>query len=283
MKLPLFAFLISFLFLSSQAQESDFPYTLTLMWETAPVLKTVESVIFDPKSGFIYTANIHGHFMAKDGNGFLSKLALDGSVVEEQWVKGLDAPTGLGIYQGKLYTTDIDKIVEIDISSGTILHTYPVSGAKAFNDVAIGPDGTVYCSDTGGDQVFSLTNGTLHLFAKDIPTPNGIIVQKDGLLLTRWNPKDVVFLDFSRQNTKVHVQGIQGPDGLEQMEDGSYLLSSFHGVVYHVSKDGDKTRLLDTRQAGIKAADIDYIAAKKWLLVPTMDTHKVMAYQLVKK
>ena len=255
--------------------------TLTLLWETEPLLNTVESVIYDPQSELIYTANIHGHFMNKDGNGYISKVGIDGKVIESHWITGLDAPTGLGIYKGKLYTTDIDQIIEIELATGKILKKYPVEGAKAFNDIAIGPDGTVYGSDTGGNQIFTLKGGKVELWQKDIDTPNGLLVLKGKLLVTQWNPKSLGILDLASKHFTQITDGIAGPDGVEVLKDGSYWVSGFDGRVYHVNPTGAKTLVLDTTKEQVKAADIDYIAEKKLLLVPTMSSHKVMAYQSI--
>src|SRR6185295_5962121 len=94
--------------------------TLTLKWQTDPQLTTCESVIYDKANDVLYVSNIDGTPDAKDGNGFISAVALDGTVKSLKWVTGMDAPKGLGIFGGKLYATDIDKIVEIDIASGKI-------------------------------------------------------------------------------------------------------------------------------------------------------------------
>lgn len=59
-------------------------------------------VIYDPVSNFIYVSNINGQPWDQDGNGFISKLDLDGKIVERQWVTGLSAPKGLGIHNGHL-------------------------------------------------------------------------------------------------------------------------------------------------------------------------------------
>ena len=97
---------------------------LQLLWETDTLLKTVESVLYDPSTQFIYTANINGHFMAKDGNGSIGKLNLKGEIIDANWITGLDAPTGLHVKNGKLYTTDIDRVVEIDLAKAKIILTY---------------------------------------------------------------------------------------------------------------------------------------------------------------
>ncbi len=254
---------------------------LELLWETDTLLTTVESVIYDAKSNYIYTTNIEGHFMKKDGKGSISKVSLDGTIVERDWISGLHAPTGTAIYKGKLYITDIDRIVEIAIAEKKITRIYDLKGAKALNDIEVKDDGTVYASDTGGDQIFELKDGKVRLVMEGIDTPNGLFFKNDRLLMTSWRTKTVNYLDINTKTIQQISTNIPGPDGIEALEDHGFLVSGFQGFVYFIGNDGIKTLLLDSSQKKIKAADIDYIADKKILLVPTMQNNKVMAYKLV--
>jgi len=254
--------------------------TLTLLWETDALLTTVESVIYDPVSKHIYTTNINGHFMKKDGNGFISKIDPKGKIVKSHWIKGLDAPTGTGIYQGKLYVTDIDRLIEIDIAQGKILKTYAIEGAKALNDVEVDKDGTVYCSDTGGNQIFALKNGKITCVMANIDTPNGLYADGDRFLVTCWTPKTLNYLDLKTQKITSISGGLAGPDGIEKVDDQHYLVSGFKGLIHLVSKTGQKQLLLDTQEQKVNATDIDYIPSLKMLLVPTFSKNTVRAYSL---
>src|SRR5688572_10134426 len=120
---------------------------LTLKWESDTVLTTCESVIYDPTNDVLYVANINGAPDGKHGNGFIAKVSLDGKVTTQQWVTGMDAPKGMGIANGKLYVSDINRIHEIDISSGKIANTYTVDSAKFLNDITTDASGKVYVSD----------------------------------------------------------------------------------------------------------------------------------------
>ncbi len=85
-----------------------------VLWETTG-LKTPELALPVPAEGFAYVSNVAGKPTDKDGNGFISKVSLaDGKIIALEWAKGLDAPKGLALAGGKLYASDIDKLVEID-------------------------------------------------------------------------------------------------------------------------------------------------------------------------
>ncbi|MCE7997184.1 MAG: ATP-binding protein [Roseivirga sp.] len=257
-----------------------FAQQLTLLWETPTQLPGVESVIYHPQTNVIYAANIIGHFMAKDGNGSIAKISLDGQIIDPEWVTGLDAPTGLGIHKGKLYVTDIDRLVEIDITKAEISNTWPVQGAKAFNDIAIGADGTVYVSDTGGDAVYALKSGSITKVLSNVRGPNGLLEADGKFLMVLWYAQALYSVDLKSAQLMEIATGIANPDGIESVGNGGFLLTGLNGLIYYLDENGQKTLLADTSGDQIQAADIDYIPSKKLLLVPTLNSDKVMAYRL---
>src|SRR6478735_5792430 len=74
--------------------------TATLKWKTDTILKVPESVLYNAADKFIYVANINGKPDSADGNGFITRMTLDGKIDQLEWLKGLDAPKGMGVYEG---------------------------------------------------------------------------------------------------------------------------------------------------------------------------------------
>jgi outer membrane protein assembly factor BamB len=128
--------------------------TLTLLWETPDSLMTNESVLFDDASGTIYVANIDGGPAEKDGKGSIAIISKEGKIVNPAWISGLNAPKGMAIANGKLYVTDIDELVEIDIAASKISKKWKVDGAEFLNDAAA-HNGTVYFTDMNKGKVHS--------------------------------------------------------------------------------------------------------------------------------
>lgn len=250
---------------------------LTFLWETDTLLTTVESVIFDVKSNYIYTSNIEGNPGAKDAKGSISKVDLKGNIIEKDWISGLNAPKGMGIYNGKLFVTDIDRLLEIDIKAGTIAKEYPVDGAVFLNDIAISTNGTIYFSDTDISKIFVLENDEVNVFS-DLNSPNGLLVEKDRLLAVSWSKRTFNAIDLVSKKITQITDSISNPDGIEAIDSNSYFVSTWNGMIYHVTNKGEKTLLLDTTKDKVFSADIDYIKEKKLLLVPTFFKNKVMAY-----
>ena len=264
---------------TAETQEAV-PVTLTLKWETDTILTTCESVIYDKDNDVLYVSNIEGSASEKDGEGSISKLGLDGNIVDPQWISGLNAPKGLGIAKGKLYAADIDVIVEIDIASGQVTNKYPVEGAKFLNDVTTDAEGRVFVSDSQAGNVVLLENGKVTKWLEGVAGPNGLLSEADQMLIALWDVKTLSVIDLETKAITSKTDNLENPDGIEPIGDGGYLVSSWNGLVHYVSPAWEKTLILDTRADSISAADIEYIQDKNLLLVPTFYKNKVMAYEL---
>src|SRR5690606_21312254 len=152
-----------------------------LLWETSTDLTTCESVLYDEESGNIYVANIEGDASEKDGKGSISIISKDGQITERDWVTGLNAPKGMGIADGKLYVTDIDEVVEIDIASAKVAKRHPLAGAQFLNDLDT-HDGVVYFTDMRAGTIHALEEGKISTFAEGQTNINGIRIADNGTL-----------------------------------------------------------------------------------------------------
>jgi DNA-binding beta-propeller fold protein YncE len=259
------------------------PVTLKLKWETDSSLTTNESVLYDKDKDVLYVANINGAPDGKDGNGFISKVSLDGKVTVLKWAKGMDAPKGLGLANGKLYAADIDRVHEIDPASGKITKTYKIKGAKFLNDITTDAAGKVYVSDTGAGVISVIEKGKVSTFLDNLQGgPNGLLAEGNQLLMLSFEGKTLSSIDLGTKQITVKAEGIDNADGIEAVGDGGYLVSSWNGMVHYISPDWKKTLVLDTRADSVSAADIEYIQEKNLLLIPTFFKNKVAAYDLTK-
>ena len=268
---------------TANADSGKAPVTLQLKWETDTLLTTCESVLYDQDQDVLYVSNINGAPDGKDGNGFISKVSMDGKITDPYWAKGLDAPKGLGLSNGKLYVADIDKVHEIDTKSGKITRTYTVEGAKFLNDISIDSMGKVYISDSSGGSIYTIENGNLSTWMEDLDGPNGLFAEEGEMLMALWNNKSLNSIDPATRQVTLRTDSIENPDGIEAIGDGAYLVSSWNGMVHHIDSEWNGTLVLDTREDSISAADIEYVKSKNLLLVPTFFKNKVMAYEVIKE
>jgi|GEM_PF-315601 len=278
--LPLLLCLIICVQLTGQKHSPKLIPKLTLKWETDSIFPTVESVLYQAQTQYIYTANIDGHFMKKDGQGSIGRMKSDGTQIQADWVSGLNAPTGLCIQGHFLYTTDIDEVVTIDLQAEKIVDRIPIEGAEALNDICIDAEGRLYCSDTGGNKVFQIKNGKSSILINDIETPNGLMIKEGKLMITQWTPRTLSQYDLKTGKLQKLVGGIPWIDGLESIPKSGWITASWGGLLHHVTPEGEKTMILDTREEGLQAPDISYITATKTLLVATFDGNKIRAFDV---
>jgi sugar lactone lactonase YvrE len=260
------------------------------IWSATEGMDSPESVYYDARSGFLYSSQIVGDASARDGNGRIVKLTLDGKVVDANWAKGLDAPKGLREYRGTLYVADIDQVVGFDIRSGRETSRVRIADAKFLNDLCVGPDGAIYTTDSFANRVWVVRNGVASLFsdASQLELPNGILVDGGKVIVATdgrpargggGTPGSLFAIDIaSRTISQVTSQPIGTPDGLESDGRGGYVVADVGGGrIFHVSSNGDVRQV---RQLDRQPADISYIPARHLLMVPHLGLNRVSAYEL---
>ncbi len=162
-------------------------FHLVKKWATDPVFDVPESVCWDFDREILYVSNIAGNPGEKDGEGFISRVSIDGEVKKLRWVTGLNAPKGMAVYGGKIYVSDIDELAVIDIRTDKVVERYPAEGAVFLNDVAADRKGNIYVSDSsrGNSVIYRFADGELEVWLrhKDIQSPNGLFVDGNRLVV----------------------------------------------------------------------------------------------------
>ncbi len=254
-------------------------HQLVKIWETDSVLKVPESVLFDANNKVLYATNIDGADpWARDGKGSVGKVGLDGKVIAAEWVSGLSAPKGMGLYNGKLYVADISELVVIDIASGKIEKRIAVTGAEGLNDVSIAASGTVYVSDSKLKKVFVVKNGVSELFLENLKGPNGVLARGDDFYLL--DAGGMYKLNKDKTLTMI-TDGMEGgTDGIENIGGNEFIVSCWQGVVWYINADGTKQQLLDSRADKKNSADIGMDVKNRTIYVPTFWRNTIVAYQV---
>ena len=115
-----------------------------------------EGARWDPEQRVWFISNINGG-PRKDDNGFISRVAPDSRVDSLRFIAGgrdgvtLHAPKGMALAGDTLWVTDLDALRGFHRRTGAPLATIDFAplGALFLNDVAVGPDGSLYVTDTG--------------------------------------------------------------------------------------------------------------------------------------
>ena len=284
------------------------------VWETATELKTPESVIYVPNENVLFVSNIDGAPDGKDNQGFISKVSpLNGSIIELNWVTGLNAPKGMTITNNNitnntlLYVSDITDLVEIDANSGKIINRYNAPGSGFLNDVASDNQGHVYVSDTVTNTIYRLdtknlgdnstnnNNASLQVWLQtpELNGPNGLYVDDTNNRLIV-----VSFGAFSNPGGSIRVVDLQnrtmsslgeegtavpigGLDGVEADSTGRYYYVTDNpaGKLYVVNSNGTGYETLDLQKQG--TADLGTILDQNMIIIPMMQQNKLEAFRIM--
>ena len=260
------------------------------VWQ-AEGLDGPESAVLDSGEGVLYVSNVNGDAAAADGNGYISKLSLKGEILDKEWVTGLDAPKGLALHDAKLYVSDIDKLVVIDIATGEIVASHEASGATFLNDVSAHEDGRVFVSDMMENQIWKLEGDQLELWLEDeaLGNPNGVLAEGDRLLIATWGkPKEDFSTDVPGQLKAIDYETkeiqslgdepVGNLDGLEADGQGGYLVTDWlSGALYTFDANGKAEMVMDLNQG---SADHEYVEGEKLVVIPMMMDGTVAAYKV---
>ena len=262
-------------------------------WEISEGIQAPESAYFDENTGNVYLSQVGGGGgLGKDGDGIISILKPDGTVVNPRWFAGLNAPKGLRATGGVLWVADIDRLVGVSIQSGNTHAIHTIEGAKFLNDVAVTPRGSVLVSDMLASTIYALQGDKVSKIASgvELDSPNGLLVSGGTLYIAGWG-RDIqpsfdtlvrgrlLSMDLRTRKVEAITKAATGNlDGLELDGKGGFLVTDWiEGAVFRISSKGAVTSLLDLPKG---SADIAYLPKKKLLIVPQMLENKVTAYDL---
>jgi len=236
-----------------------------------------ESALYDPDRDLFYVTQYF-----RGGNEYISRVSLDGEVLDDEWLTGLNRPTGLIIHDGRLWAVDRRNLVEIDMDAAAIVASHPIPGATFPNDVAFDDAGRAYVSDTRRHCIHRLVDGAWEVWLEgdEIDQPNGLLI--DGGRLLYGNQGDgclkAVDLDDREVRTLACFGDDSNVDGLRAAGGGAFLASDYRGRVYHVGRDGEVTTVLDTTASGAQSADFEYLPGRGLLVVPGLFDNRLTAY-----
>jgi hypothetical protein len=268
--------------LAYQNLYSQKPVSLTKIWTSGEGLKTPESLVYSKYCNCLIVSCINGvPSNKKDGDGYLSKISLEGKIIEEKWVVGLHAPKGSGIYKNSLYVLDIDQIIEIDLKTGKIISKTLVPGATFLNDLYVDKKETLYFTDSDQFKAYSYIKGEItELFKNEnLARINGVVKKGKSLYFSSSKSGNVVKYDIKNEASEIIGTEIMTGDGIKPYKDG-FLVSAWNGELYFLDKNKTKYLLLDTKAQNLNAADFEYLPALHMIYIPTFNGNSVVAYKI---
>lgn len=223
-----------------------------------------ESAHYDRDLNVWFVSNINGDPSKKDNNGYISRLKADGTPDSMKFItagkKGvtLNAPKGIAIVGDTLWVADIDAVRAFNKRTGAPIATVNAPQAKFLNDVAAGPDGTIYVTDTGvipdpktglkhvgPDRVYQVKGrkASVALESPELAGPNGIAWVKDDseFVIVPFMGKTIVGWRPGSKTLRPLGSGPGQMDGVEPLDDGRLLVTSWADSSLFVLDNGRNT------------------------------------------
>jgi hypothetical protein len=253
---------------------------------------TPESVYHDTAADVYLVSNINGSPLEVDDNGFISRVAPSGEVVELKWIDGaseavtLNAPKGMTMSGNILYVADLTVVRMFDRETGAPMGEIAVEGSSFLNDLATGPNGTVYLTDTGfqggeqgfvpsgTDAVYRIENGEAVAIAEGdaLGRPNGVVVAGEAVWVVTFGSGALYQVqEMAPVNQMSLPEG--SLDGVVMLDDGDLLISSWDAqAVYRGPVGGPFEVVVRDVPA---PADIGYDAQRGRVLIPLFQDNAV--------
>lgn len=249
-------------------------------------LSSPESVLYDIESDVYLVSNVNGSPGDADDNGYISRISPDGRVLDAKFIDGakddvqLNAPKGMAIAAGVLYVADLDRIRKFDVQTGKPLGAIKPGGVSFANDVASGPDGTIYFTDTGikltakgaertgTDAVYKIVKDQVRVVARgrNLNGPNGLIVDESGVWVVSSGGKELYNVK-SGSKTKVQELPSGMLDGIIKTHTGTFYISSWEKNQVFSGAPGETFTVAFEAKS---PADIGYDVKRNRLLIPLM-------------
>jgi len=254
------------------------------VWRTADGMRVPESALYDPTRRTVYVSSFDGFRMGVAGGSGLSRFDVEGRLLDAEWVSGLTNPTGLAWRNGRIIVVERSGLAVVDPETSSVVDRHPIPEGRFLNDIAVGPDGSAYVSDSGARAVYRVPpGGTAErwLDLADHGNPNGLAISGDRLLIGV-NPAHVILaVDLADRAVETFALLPHGLiDGIEPLADGSLLVTQNEGRLFRVAPDGTLEKLVDTTVIERNLADLEVVPDRSLVLVPTYLDGPLVAYSV---
>ncbi len=262
---------------------------ITKLWETDSVFMTPESVVYDSIRNCLYVSNFNdkGGFRNSGDTIYdecISKVDVDGNIIELRWVDHLIGPTGVSIYNDTLYVIERGYLTKIDIDNQSVVERIPINNSGFVNDIAIDKKGDIYISDMGQSSIHRITNKKCELWLTDtlLHNINGLYIDNNHLIIGNQGNSNLISVSIPDKKTRVIASNISvGIDGIKKFKK-DYIVS-WRYEMFVIKESGTFQIILNTESEQNWIADFELIQSKNILIVPTLLTNKLVAYMITDK
>lgn len=248
-----------------------------------------ESVRYDPAQDVYFVSNFNGDGGTRDGNGFVSRVGADGTLAALRFATGterapLHAPRGMYITGDTLWVADIDGVHGFHRRTGEQLAFTDFTAFEPgfLNDVAAGPSGDLYVTDTGRSRLYRMSGDSVRVAVEDslLGPPNGITWHpgEEHFVLAPWGGTQTIRAWSPDDDGLTEVATSAGGyfDGIEVV-GGRLLVASQADSTLRVVSDSESRPLI--RVPG-EPADIGVDTRRRRVAVPYIALDRVDVWAL---
>jgi len=246
-------------------------------WRLTDGLARPESAAWDPEREVLYVSS----FGAGRG-GYVSRVGIDGRLLDREWLAGLAAPSGLALSGDRLYVVERSGVAEVDVTEGAVTRRTPCPADGLLNDVAVAADGVLYVSDSRLDRIFRVQDGVCEPWVSGWPLdgPNGLLVVGDRLVVFTLGGKLITFdRATARPTAMLDLDGSMG-DGVRAAGNGGFIVSDYRGRLLRVSLPDRAEVLVDGTSGYSLCADLEVVPEHGLVVVPSFDGGDLTAYRV---
>ena len=266
-----------------------FASTLTIEGFSSP-----ESTIVNKNDLYISNVGKELKPTLKDGDGFISKLDVNGDIKELHFIDGLDAPKGMGIVGNTLFVADIDTLRGFDLSTKKEVFNVVFEGVNFLNDITVKDSNTLFigASDTSAIYEVNISNKSYKKLM-DFTVTNGLFYE-DGILYAAqlgsstqnmFDGKGKLYkIDLKDNNKLTQLVTFEGVlDGVHKVENKVYVSdwgnAKKTGIIRVYDLETKKESVLEI-ELFMGAADFWIDEKSKKIFMPQMIGGKVTIFDL---
>jgi sugar lactone lactonase YvrE len=155
------------------------------------------------------------------------------------------------------------------------------------NDVAAGPDGAIWVSDSFTNRLYRFAGGKLEVWLENpaLDSPNGLYVEADRIIVgslgvfgEQGRPGRLLSVSTQDKSVTMLMDAVGNLDAMESDGAGGYYMTDWPGGrILHYSAAGELSVVM-TLTPG--TADMDVVLAKKIIYLPRMLDGKLAAFAL---
>jgi hypothetical protein len=257
---------------------------------TVTGLEGPEAVKYDSIQDVYFIANFGPRAAAvRDSNGYIARVRPDGTVETLKFMTGtaaapLHQPRGMAITADTLWVADADGVHGFLRRTGAhaAFVDFTAHQPGFLNDIAVGPDGRLYVTDTGLGRVYRMTRGAAEIAVEDAMTgpPNGITWDASGsrFLLAPWGDARTLRSWDPASGAVAELDSMPGGrhDGIE-LVNGLILVASQRDSTIYAVAGGRPHPIIRTPGA---PADIGIDTRRGRIAVPYIALNRVDIWDL---